>query len=142
MPRRKNPNPEPEHRVTVRFKEHEFMQIEADMEALNYKSYTKYIKAMTLSKTIRKYPKTGKITDRQKRDQVNAITKEINKIGNNINQYVTRINTLAAAKKKNGDPAINTRYLTYYVQKLDAPIQKIIELQEKIIEITENSTES
>ena len=100
---------------------------------MDYLSYSKYIREVVLRKKVTVQRVT--ITDRSIRNQINQATAQISRIGNNYNQLVKRINEVSRSKKKNGDPVINSKYLSYYLDKLQTATQKIIEEQKKIIEM-------
>lgn len=131
--RKKIENKEPDRIVGVRFKQSEFDKLQADMKSMDYLSYSKYIREVVLRKKVTVQRVT--ITDRSIRNQINQATAQISRIGNNYNQLVKRINEVSRSKKKNGDPVINSKYLSYYLDKLQTATQKIIEEQKKIIEM-------
>lgn len=131
MPRVKNPNPEPEHRLSMRLKQHEFAQLQADMAAYNCKSITKYVKAVLFRK--RGKPRPLENPSRAIRQTLNQISARIERIGVNYNQAVKRINELSQKKKKNGDPVINSKFLTYYLDNLQAETTKLVETHNILI---------
>lgn len=121
-----------DHRITVRFTESEWEQIRADMNGNDYLSQAKYVREVLLR---RKGPvRTVKITDRAIRDQINEISKKISRIGSNYNQVVKKYNTSCTAKKKNGDPVINSKATIFYIEKLISLTGELRNAQSSLIE--------
>lgn len=118
--------------IGFRVTESEMERIRADMASIDCLSVSKYIRLLLLRKkiTIQKVH----ITDRSIRNQINDITAKIARIGNNYNQVVKRYNQLSIAKRKNGDPVINSRSMMYYLDKLESLTIELRQKQEEIIE--------
>lgn len=116
----------------MRLTDSELAELKANAANNDFLSLSKYIRTVVLGRRI---PiKKVTVTDRATRNQINTLTAEISKIGININQFVKKLNTLAAAKKRNGDPVINTRQLSYYVRELSTRVESVIDKQNDIIE--------
>lgn len=113
----------------------EYESIKADQESMDYTNLSRYLRTLVLRKKI---PiKKVVVTDRAIRKQVNDISVKISRIGSNYNQTVKGINARMNATKKNGDPVINTKYLTYQLDKLENLTSQMIELHKKLIETVE-----
>ncbi len=110
----------------------EYESIKADQESMDYTNLSKYLRTLVLRKKI---PiKKVVVTERAIRKQINDISTKINRIGSNYNQVVKAVNIRMKAKKKNGDPVINTKYLTYQLDKLETLTSQMIDLHNKLIE--------
>ncbi len=130
-PKKKEPNVQKNKIITFRLNMSEYEQLLSNMRSLDYLSKTKYIRACVLNK--RHTIKTVKMTDRAIRNQINEISAKLSKIGTNYNQVVKHINTLATAKKKNGDPVINTMFLTYQLNHIEKMTIEIRDIMKEII---------
>lgn len=123
---------EPEKRITIRFKMSEFQQLQANMEATDYLSYAKFLRELALNKKVTIKKKA--ITDPAIRKKINELSVRYSRVGSNYNQVVKSINSRMNATKKNGDPVINTKYLTYQLDKLETLTNQMIQLHNQLIE--------
>ena len=126
--------------ISIRVTASEKEQIEADARSYDYLNTSKYIRAVLLNKKIdiRKI----RVTEPAIRAQVNQISTNITKIGNNYNQVVKKINELSFAKKKNGDPVVNSKYISFYIQKLHNLTLNLKSQHDALLNIVENSQSS
>ena len=128
-----HPKANPKNRyVALRLTESEYEQIKADMDSMDYLSFSKYARSLLLHREIpvRKYV----YTDKGLRTQINQISKKISKIGANYNQVVKKYNVSCTATKKNGDLLINTKSTIYYMTKLRDLTEELKALQNQLIE--------
>ena len=118
---------------TVRFSEDEWLQISTRMNNSDYLSFTRFCKDILLKGRI-SYTKVT-MTDRSIRNQINNVTSQISRIGNNYNQFVKRYQTTCKVKKKDGTPAIDTKVTIYYAKRLEAATEQLKDLQNQLIEL-------
>jgi hypothetical protein len=110
----------------------EYESIKADQQSMDYTNLSKYLRSLVLRKKI---PiKKVVVTDRAIRKQINDISIKIGRIGANYNQAIKKINSLAGATRKNGDPVLNTKYLTHQLDRLERMSSQVITLQQSLIE--------
>lgn len=110
----------------------EYESIKADQQGMDYTNLSKYLRALVLRKKI---PiKKVVVTDRAIRKQVNDISVKISRIGANYNQVVKKINSMAGATRKNGDPVLNTKFLTHQLDRLESISAQMISLQQALLE--------
>lgn len=110
----------------------EYESIKADQQSMDYTNLSKYLRTLVLRKKI---PiKKVVVTDRAIRKQINDISIKIGRIGANYNQAIKKINSLAGATRKNGDPVLNTKYLTHQLDRLEGLSSQVIALQQALLE--------
>lgn len=122
-----------ERYVNIRMTESEYADLKALVENNGYLSVSRYIRDTLF---CRKIPVAKVVvTDRSLRNQINRLTTEITKIGNNINQSVKKLNSLSNAKRKNGDPVINMKSVLYFYNDVKKHVDSVVKRQEQILEI-------
>lgn len=110
----------------------EYESVKADQQSMDYTNLSKYLRTLVLRKKI---PiKKVVVTDRAIRKQVNDISVKISRIGANYNQVVMKINSMAGATRKNGDPVLNTKFLTHQLDRLESISAQMISLQQALLE--------
>ena len=121
-----------DRKVYVRLTEDELRQLDSDMRSQDYLCMSVYLRDVLLRRkvTVQKY----RITDRSIRNQINDISTKISKIGTNYNQIVKKVNELATSKRKNGDPVINSKFLSYYLDKLQAATSQLLVQHNRLID--------
>lgn len=121
-----------DRKVYVRLTEDELRQLDSDMRSQDYLCMSVYLRDVLLRRkvTVQKY----RITDRSIRNQINDISTKISKIGTNYNQIVKKVNELATSKRKNGDPVINSKFLSYYLDKLQTATSQLLVQHNRLID--------
>ena len=120
--------PEKENRdvqKTIRFKQSEYEQIKKDMAAYDYVSFVKYVRDTVLRKT--KYKTRGKIKDREILYQIDAFTKQVQKLGYQYNQIVKSYNVLHQAR------ALTIDKVDEHIGQLEIITEKVFSNQQIII---------
>ena len=118
---------------TTRFTKEEWETIEKNMQSEDYLSFSKYVRDLVLERKISR--KTVVMTDRSIRNQVNDLTKKINKIGTNYNQVTKKYLSTCAARTNDGKPVINEKLTITYVEKLNRLTEEVKQLMNEVITI-------
>lgn len=127
----------PRHRkVTVRFTQEEFDQVEFQMAKADYLSISKYLRDRTLNKQI-KVRKNIILTDRNLRNMINDISTRIAKIGVDYNQATKQLNSLSKKTRSDGSPVINARAANYYLTKVATMTKELKEQMDLVINIVD-----
>jgi predicted DNA binding CopG/RHH family protein len=118
--------------IFVRVTEDELERLTSDMRSQDYLCMSVYLRDVLLRRkvTVQKYH----ITDRSIRNQINDISAKISKIGTNYNQLVKKVNELAVSKRKNGDPVINSKFLSYYLDKLQTATTQLLAQHNRLVD--------
>lgn len=118
--------------IFVRVTEDELERLTSDMRSQDYLCMSVYLRDVLLRRkvTVQKYH----ITDRSIRNQINDISAKISKIGTNYNQLVKKVNELAVSKRKNGDPVINSKFLSYYLDKLQTATTQLLTQHNRLVD--------
>lgn len=120
-------------RYTIRFTETENEKMLSDMDSHDYLSVAKYIRDLVLNHRV-KIEKV-QVTDRSLRNQINAISLKISKLGNNYNQIVHKYNYITTVKNKKGEYIVSSRATARYLTDLEKIAIEIRDLQLQLIEI-------
>ena len=120
--------------VTVRFTEKEYLQMRTQMANMDYLSASRYIRDRVLNRQM-EIRRNIRLTDRNLRNQINALTAAVGKIGVDYNQATKRFNTLAKAKRPDGSPVINARAANYYLSQLYYLTKDLIATVDKVVGI-------
>ena len=103
------------HYVNVRFSDNEFEKLNAQMILEGYRNRSKYIRETLLVKRI------------QRRNFLALLKAEIVRIGNNYNQKVKALNTLAKLRDKSGRPVVTAGMVRTDLADMKAMMNEILE---------------
>ena len=92
------------HYVNVRFSDNEFEKLNAQMILEGYRNRSKYIRETLLVKRIQR--RNFHRTEANITKQLALLKADIVRIGNNYNQKVKALNTLAKLRDKSGRPVV------------------------------------
>ena len=120
----------------VRLTEKERQQLEMQMQNIGYRSKSKYARAKILDERI-KIDKNVVLTDRLLRNQINALSALVAKIGVDYNQATKRFNSIVKMKRADGSPVIDAKSANYYLKKLCGYTTDLKDLMETIIDRVE-----
>lgn len=105
-------------RYTIRFTREEDEKIRTLMANNGYRSVSIFMRDLLFKKQIVSRREVVKVTDRQLRNQMNDITYQVRKLGENYNQIVARYNAQAKMFQPDGRPYLNTEAVTRYMESL------------------------
>lgn len=122
------------HTVKARMTEKEYLQMREQMAKVDYTSESRYIRDRVLNRCIN-IRKNIRLTDRNLRNQINALTAAVGKIGVDYNQATKRFNSLCKATRPDGSPVINARAANYYLSQIYYLTKDLIAAMDKVIGI-------
>lgn len=122
------------HQIKARLTEKEYIQFREHMAKLDYLSESNYIRDRVLHKQL-EVRKNITLTDRNLRNQINALTAAVSKIGVDYNQATKRFNSLAKQTRPDGSPVINARAANYYLSQLHLLTRQVIAELHTVVEI-------
>ena len=127
-----------DYRITIRLTEAERGQLLYQMDRSGYLSMSRYLRTRCLDgkAAITRESESG---GPDLRSQVNMLSSEIAKIGANYNLTVKEFKRILSQTRKDGDPVINDKAATYYLQQLNAKTLEVKALMEHIIALYEES---
>lgn len=105
-------------RHTVRFTSDEDAKMRTIMANNGYRSVSIFIRDLLFKKQIVSRREVVRVTDRQMRNQMNDITYQIKKMGENYNQIVARYNSQAKMFHPDGRPFLNTQAINAALEEL------------------------
>lgn len=117
----------PARSVIIRFRvnSEEKEKIDLLMKNNGYKVVSIFMRDLLLKKQIVSRREVVKVTDRQLRNQINDITYQIKRMGDNYNQIVARYHSQSKMFHKDGRPYLNT-------QAIDATMEELKEITETV----------
>lgn len=118
----------------IRLSKKELEQLDLQMKNQGYRSRSMYVRARLLDKRIR-IDKDVVLTDRAFRNQINALSTKVAKIGVDYNQATKRFNSLAKQTRADGSPVINARAANYYLRQVSTMTSELKNIMEKVIEL-------
>lgn len=124
---------------TVRFTELEASFIDANMKNCHYNSFSQFVRDRLIKNRV--FVKSEQITDRNTSEQINQLSYQIAKIGNNYNQIARSINSLLSGS---GSYENRTSNLLVVEKKLDDLLtltRQLADIHRSIIKRVENNTE-
>jgi hypothetical protein len=106
------------------------------MQNADYLSISKYIRDKALDRQI-EIRRNIVLTDRNLRNQINALSSTVARIGVDYNQATRKFNTLAKMKRADGSPVINERAANYYLTRLHKLTRDLKAAMDKVIDLVE-----
>lgn len=113
------------HYVNVRFSDNEFEKLNAQMVLEGYRNRSKYIRETLLVKRIQR--RNFHRTEANITKQLALLKAEIVRIGNNYNQKVKALNTLAKLRDKSGCPVVTAGMVRTDLADMKAMMNEILE---------------
>lgn len=113
------------HYVNVRFSDNEFEKLNAQMILEGYRNRSKYIRETLLVKRIQR--RNFRRTEANITKQLALLKAEIVRIGNNYNQKVKALNTLAKLRDKSGRPVVTAGMVRTDLADMKAMMNEILE---------------
>lgn len=104
--------------MTFRVNREEKDKISLLMKNNGYRSTSIFIRDLLLRKQIVSRREVVKVTDRQMRNQMNDITYQIKRLGDNYNQIVARYNAQSKMFHPDGRPLLNTESVNRTMEAL------------------------
>lgn len=124
--------------VNVRFTEDEYELLRMKMANVGYLSRSRFIRDSSIGELKTKTFRSVLLTDDGMRRQINQVTMEIRRIGNNYNNIIRVLSSVKQMKRKDGSPVISPTRLMRSVKDLEKCMESIYDEQEKLIRITES----
>lgn len=122
------------HMIHARLTDKEYIQFREQMANMDYLSESRYIRDRVLNRQLL-VKKNITLTDRNLRNQINALSATVAKIGVDYNQATKRFNSLAKQTRPDGSPVINARAANYYLSQLHLYTRQLIAELEKVVHI-------
>ena len=113
------------HMVAVRFSDAEFDKLNTQMELEGYRNRSKYIRETMLVKRIQR--RNFHRTEANITKQLALLKAEISRIGNNYNQKVRALNTLAKLRDRNGQPVVTSGMVRTDLADMKAMMTEILD---------------
>lgn len=130
-----------EYRVTIRLTDAEHAQLLRQMEKSGFLSMSKYFRVRCLDGKSA-IASGGELVDTDIASQINILSSEIAKIGANYNKVVKDFQKVLPKVRKDGQPVVNTKAVTYFLQQLNTRTLEVKALMDHIIGLYENSKSS
>lgn len=121
-------------KIQARLTEKEYIQLREQMARMDYTSESRYIRDRVLNRQI-VVQKNITLTDRNLRNQINALSAAVSRIGVDYNQATKRFNSLAKQTRPDGSPVINARAANYYLSQLHLLTRQVIAELHSVVEI-------
>lgn len=106
------------HRLTVRFSDEDIDKIKAMMEKNGYRSFSMFVRDLLFKKRIVARKEVVEVTDSVLRDKMNVMIFQVNKIGNNYNQYVSTFQRIVKTLSSDGDVSAGVRVAEEKTERL------------------------
>lgn len=104
--------------IRFRVNQEEKDKIDLLMKNNGYRVVSIFMRDLLLKKQIVSRREVVKVTDRQLRNQMNDITYQIKRMGDNYNQIVARYNAQAKMFHPDGRPYLNTQAINSAIENL------------------------
>lgn len=111
--------------VAVRFSDAEFEKLGTQMQLEGYRNRSKYIRETMLVKRIQR--RNFRKIEANTAKQLALLKSEISRIGNNYNQKVRALNTLAKLRDRNGQPVVTAGMVRTDLADMKAMMTEILE---------------
>lgn len=113
------------HVISLRLSDNEFEKLNAQMLLEGYRNKSKYIRETLLVKRIQR--RNFRRTEANITKQLALLKAEIARIGNNYNQKVKALNTLAKLRDKNGLPVVTAGMVRTDLADMKSMMSEILE---------------
>ena len=113
------------HVISLRLSDNEFEKLNAQMLLEGYRNKSKYIRETLLVKRIQR--RNFRRTEANITKQLALLKTEIVRIGNNYNQKVKALNTLAKLRDKSGRPVVTAGMVRTELADMKAMMGEILE---------------
>ena len=113
------------HVISLRLSDNEFEKLNAQMLLEGYRNKSKYIRETLLVKRIQR--RNFRRTEANITKQLALLKTEIVRIGNNYNQKVKALNTLAKLRDKSGRPVVTAGMVRTDLADMKAMMGEILE---------------
>ena len=113
------------HVISLRLSDNEFEKLNAQMLLEGYRNKSKYIRETILVKRIQR--RNFRRTEANITKQLALLKTEIVRIGNNYNQKVKALNTLAKLRDKSGRPVVTAGMVRTDLADMKAMMGEILE---------------
>lgn len=113
------------HVISLRLSDNEFEKLNAQMLLEGYRNKSKYIRETLLVKRIQR--RYFRRTEANITKQLALLKTEIVRIGNNYNQKVKALNTLAKLRDKSGRPVVTAGMVRTDLADMKAMMGEILE---------------
>ena len=121
-------------KISLRLSEKEYLQLLTQMQSNDYRSLSRFIRDKLLdTKTVIR--KNVVLTDRNLRNQINALSSNVARIGVDYNQATKKFNSLCKEKRADGSPVINARAANYYLRQVSVMTKELKEAMDKVIHL-------
>lgn len=111
--------------VAVRFSDAEFDKLNTQMQLEGYRNRSKYIRETMLVKRIQR--RNFRKIEANTAKQFALLKSEISRIGNNYNQKVRALNTLAKLRDRSGQPVVTAGMVRTDLADMKAMMAEILE---------------
>ena len=113
------------HVIAIRFSDAEFEKLSMQMQLEGYRNRSKYIRETVLVRRIQR--RNFHRTEANITKQLALLKAEISRIGNNYNQKVRALNTLAKLRDRNGRPVVTAGMVRTDLADMKSMMSEILE---------------
>lgn len=113
------------HVIAIRFSDAEFEKLSMQMQLEGYRNRSKYIRETVLVRRIQR--RNFHRTEANITKQLALLMAEISRIGNNYNQKVRALNTLAKLRDRNGRPVVTAGMVRTDLADMKSMMSEILE---------------